>query len=205
MGLVNVIDAIRRDPGEYLTEACVLALGAFLFGYRMVNENCAPVLRELTRRFEGADQADACTRAYLSDRNTERALRRVLEALGSMLAAEPALAGSRPANTQLGFMELVRDPIVSGRTGMVFAEPTVDWCANFWKGFLAGLDEVDPTAALQERERFDAFEQWLAERYAQSGASWYAMIRVFEGADLSGLRAFVALWEEFRKSVPGAE
>lgn len=205
MELASVIDTIRKNPGEYLTEACVLALGAFLFGYRMANGNCAPILHELTRRFEGPDQADACTRAYLSARNTEHALRRVLEALGSMLAAEPALAGSSPASAQLGFVELVRDPIVSGRTGMVLAEPTVDWCANFWKGFLAGLDEVDPTAALHERERFEAFEQWLAERYAQSGASWYAMIRVFEGADLSGLRAFVALWEEFRKSVPGME
>ncbi|WP_437952086.1 hypothetical protein WME98_16035 [Sorangium sp. So ce296] len=200
-----MIDTIRKNPGECLTEACVLALGAFLFGYRMANGNVAPILYELARRFEGPDQADACTRAYLSARNTEHALRRVLEALSLMLAAEPALAGSSPASAQLGFVELVRDPIVSGRTGMVFAEPTVDWCANFWKGFLAGLDEVDPTAALHERERFEAFEQWLAERYAQSGASWYAMIRVFEGADLGGLRAFVALWEEFRKSVPGME
>jgi hypothetical protein len=39
IGLASVIDAIRKNPGECLTEACVLAFGAFLFGYRMANGN----------------------------------------------------------------------------------------------------------------------------------------------------------------------
>lgn len=198
MALATEIDKIRANPGEYLTEACVLALGAFLFGYRVTNTGHTALLDELTRSFEGPDQADACTRAYLGAATTERALRNVLDVLDVLLAAAPEAECQSGINPQHGFVSFVRDAIMSGRTGLVFAEPTVDWCANYWKGFLAGIAEVDATAAVREREQFEAFERWLAARYDQAQVPWYALIRVYEGADLSGLRAFVSLWDEFQ-------
>lgn len=204
MRLSYEIEKIRENPGEHLTEACVLALDAFLVGYRMTDAGCTATLDELTRRIEGPDQANACTRAYLASATSERALRRVLDELASMLAVAPE-PGSRPGFfAGQGFVESVREAIVSGRPGMVFGEPTLVWCANYWKGFLAGMAATDPAAAEYQRARLEAFEQWLGERFGHPRAPWYAMIRVYRGAELDGLRGLVSLWDEFQASAqPG--
>lgn len=85
MGLAREISRIRDNSGEYLTESCVLALQAFLAGYRIKDAGCFATLDELTRRFQGPSAADACTRAYLSFETSERALRAVLDTLSSLL------------------------------------------------------------------------------------------------------------------------
>lgn len=204
MRLSYEIEKIRENPGEHLTEACVLSLGAFLAGYRLTDAGYAATLDALTRRFEGSVSADACTRAYLTSTTSERALRRVLDELSSMLAAAPEPESRPGPYAGHGFVDHVREPIVSGRTGLVFFVPTVIWCANYWKGFLAGLSASDPAAAARERARFRAFEQWLGERFSHPRAPWYALIRVYEGHDLDGLRGFISQWDEFERSSQAA-
>ena len=99
MRLSYEIEKIRENPGEHLTEACVLSLGAFLAGYRLTDAGYAATLDALTRR---------------------------------------------------------------------------------------------------------AFEQWLGERFSHPRAPWYALIRVYEGHDLDGLRGFISQWDEFEGSSQAA-
>lgn len=197
MQLAREVDLIRSEPTQYLTEACVIAFGAFLSGYQMTDAGSKRVLDKLAATFEGPQGADACTRAYLSSSNSRGALERVLDSLAEALRSAPESESTRGLAADLGFVELVRAAIVGGRPGMVFAEPTVLWCANYWMGFIAGLGSVDPEAAARERSKLDRFEQWLRRRYECFGAPWYAMIRIYGGADLHGLRLLISSWDEF--------
>lgn len=197
--LLDTLEAVRIDPLSFLDCECALSLGTFLFGYKAVDASAGSVLCDLARRIPGPDAADSCTRAYLAYGGGSSAFWRVLSELRAIVDSEPPVPfpGIDAAKS---FMEVVREPIGSGRSGVVLAEPTVVCLANYYRGFLAGMNSVAPTSANEAAEALARFERWLRKRYSEPRASWYGIIRVFEGIGMDGLRRFVALWDEFEAS-----
>ncbi|MDH5492134.1 MAG: hypothetical protein OEY14_09285 [Myxococcales bacterium] len=199
MDLHQTVQSLGKSPLDYLDSECPLALGAFLFGYKTVDAGAGPVMDEFLRRIPGPDQADGCTRGYLAYGAGTAGFRRTVEILQETVEQlQPRPVASMAA--KYAFIEAVRDPIESGKTGMAFAEPTVVWLANYYRGFLAGLASVAPASAREATASLHRFETWLRRRYQQPITSWHGLIRVFEGAAEHGLRRFVELWDEFESS-----
>lgn len=193
MRLAEELTVIRDAPCERLTEPSVLALGAFLFGYKMADGGVGHLLKEAAARYPGKSDLDAASLADLSHSNTRDALETLINLLFD-LGVNNMMASDGPGG-RMHVVDLVRPPITSGRTGMVLLEPTVAWFANYARGHTAGLEALQSPLARQQEESFERFERQVREDYGHPAARWYAILRVYEGADLHGLRRFLELWD----------
>lgn len=205
-GLREIVSRLNSDPRSLLTDECVLALGAFLSGYRHANGTIGALLARLTERFPGPEQAAACTRAYLTMSDTRAALQAVLSALGDELSHAEA-AGVRAAGSALPehtFVEALRGAIVDGRPCMFLREPTVVCMADYGRGYVAGITSVDPVSGASQELQLRQFESWLRTWYGGLHAPWYGLIRVHEGACELGLRRFLELWDSFTAELAGS-
>ncbi|MCC7108316.1 MAG: hypothetical protein IT382_03440 [Deltaproteobacteria bacterium] len=195
MDLTNLIKQLRVEPQRFLDSVSPIALGAFMSGYEASNPAVAKLLRDLSSKIDGPSEASVFTRAYLRFDLTEAVVRiidLIDEAKWTMQEADGGgyfLDGS--------FIPTIVRAIEDGRPGIMLGEPTVIWLANCWHGFILGLEEADPNAADLERAQFSGFVKWLAERYADSHATWYKLIYVYGGACEDGLEKFAELWREF--------
>lgn len=197
MTLYRAITQIRHDPSSVLSTPCVLALGAFLFGYKTADAGVGGLLSELDREFVGPESADACTRAFLSSSTSEEGLSKVLAVLERLLVHAQECRPSPGPGARTDVVSFVREPIEHQRPAMVLAEATPDWLYNYSQGYEFGLGVVNAPLAATQRSQFHQFEAWLQERYQHASARWYAIIRVYEGACESGVARFVELWDEF--------
>jgi hypothetical protein len=198
MTFVEQLELLRDNPASLLTERCVLALGAFLFGYRAANAGIGGLLEQASATFASSAEADVCSRAYLANRNTEDALAAVvgvlLENAGAPSKAPASVRGPAAA---LHVIDFTRESLLTGRTGIVLLEPTIAWFADYVRGHTAGLRDVNPDLSQSQQESLTAFEGWLRDKYGEPTASWVAIVRVYEGADVHGLTRFIELWDEW--------
>lgn len=194
--LLTAVQALRTDPRAILTEPCVLAFRAFLSGFKAPCRHMTPLFDAFTAAFEGPSGADACTRVYLAEADSRVAMTRALDTLAGLLESMelPAPAGARAPET---FIEYVRGPIEQGRPAMALPEPSVTSLADFARGYLWGLRDVDAEVARYQEEELRRFEVWLRAHYQGSPAPWYGLIRVYEGACERGLVRFLDLWDDF--------
>lgn len=200
MNLLEQLQSLKDKPFVWLTEPCVLALGAFLFGYKGANSAINGLLERAAHAFASSAEADVCSRAYLSNARSDEALHAVLTTLIEMVETSPTTTVTEvfgPAG-ETHIVQFVREALLSGRTGMVLLEPTISWFANYVSGHTTGLRTVNPDLAESQADSFKRFERWLRERYGESTAAWYAVLRVYEGADIHGLRRFIELWDEWK-------
>lgn len=202
MRLAEELTVIRNAPHERLTEPSVLALGAFLFGYKMADAGPRDLLTEAAARYPGKTDLDAASLAYLSHSNTQGALEKLVELLFDLGANDVVPLAGPGGNMHV--VDLVRTPIASGKTGMVLLEPTVTWLANYTRGHTAGLEALQLPLAKQQAASFERFERQLREDYAHPAATWHAILRVYEGADLHGLKRFLDLWDQCFAQRPSA-
>lgn len=195
-------EATIKDIGvnyeHYLTGQCVLALHGFLSGWTVVDSSVKGAIAKVAESFPGPSAADASTRAYLHCPNTRVALSTLLERLLFVLKSEGSLPPSPGPGARVRFMDFVKEPIMSGRTGMVFAEPTLEWACNFSNGYIAAMNVIDPSCATSEQHALNDFEAWLRLTYGATGAGWYGILRIYEGPCEFGLRRLVELWDEWR-------
>jgi hypothetical protein len=173
----------------------VLALGAFLFGYKMADVSISRVLEDAKSRFVGPEEMDLTSRAYLQYPSTREALVAVIDALLEVLRVDRSGVKGSAADTHV--VELVRESIESGATAMTLLEPTINCLADYCSGHTAGLRAISADVAARQEASLAGFESWLRREYQQPHARWHAILRVYEGAGIDGLRKFIELWDIF--------
>lgn len=199
MKLIDQLHRLKDKPTSYLTESCVLSLGAFFFGYKMANAGISTALEKAATRYQTSAEGSVCTRAFLLSATSEAALYSVLDAMIEIVGAESEQSTDvRGPVCDTHIVEFVHDALSSGRTGTVLLEPTMSWFANLVEGHTAGLWSVNPDLARSQTNSLKVFERWLQTRYEEPAASWYAVLRVYGGADIYGLKHFVEMWDEAR-------
>jgi hypothetical protein len=196
--LLSTLQRIRDSWFEELTFESALALDAFLCGYSWANGALGEVLRSATNQLEGPSGASLCKRAFLLERDPRRTLHLALDHLESSLRSQEPEPSETPY-TRTSVVELIREPVRAGRTGLVMGEPTIEWLANYARGRFAGLEAIDPRRAEAERRDVDAFEQWMRARFA-AVAPWHGILRAYYNMDLGALQKLIEFWDEFIES-----
>ena len=201
MSFVSIIERLKAEPAGLLDSFCAASLGAFLTGYANADTSSYDAIKTLLSVFAGADQANACSRVYLSYSDSAAGASAILSAL-EKIVGEGDLQPEVGPFGGLSFVEVVRGPIVGGRAAMILGDPTVITLYNYVNGYLCGMRAVLPAEAVRQAQDLSEFERWLQEQYGVPGASWYKIIRIYEGACERGLARFVVLWDEFMKGRP---
>jgi len=199
MFFADIIGRLKAAPTNYLDSHCALSLEVFLIGYANVDESALVHLHALLDTFPGPEQADACTRVYLSYPDTAVGAMVVLEALEQSLR----LRGSAPAPgpfSDKSFIEVLRGPIVQRRPAMILGGETVVRLYNYVRGFLCGLEAVAPAEAERQTRDLAEFERWLQDWCDTPDTAWYKLLRIYGGECERGLLKFVEMWGEFEKS-----
>jgi hypothetical protein len=199
MNFASVVVRLKAEPLSFLDKFCPESLRPFLAGYNDVDSSAYDVIKALLDVFPGAEQADACSRVYLTYPDSADGASAILNALEKILV-NGELKPEEHRGNELTFVDALRGPIVRGRAAMILGEPTVVALYNYVRGFLSGLEVISPVEALTQARDLSEFECWLQKKYQVPGAAWYKLIRIHEGACERGLTRFIVFWDEFMKS-----
>jgi hypothetical protein len=198
MNFASIVERLRAEPAAFLDNFCAASLGAFLTGYANADTSTYIAIKALLGVFPGADQANACSCAYLSYSDGAAGASAILSALEKILGKGDLRPEVGPFG-DLSFVEVVRGPIIGGRSAMILGEPTVITLYNYVNGYLCGMEAVLPVEAASQARDLSEFERWLQGKYKVPGAAWYKIIRIYEGACERGLTRFIELWDAFAK------
>jgi hypothetical protein len=198
MNFAIMVERLKAEPAAFLDNFCAASLGAFLTGYANADTSSYDAIKALLGVFPGADQANACSRVYLSYSDSAVGASAILSALEKIIGEGDLLPEVGPFGG-LSFVEVVRGPIVGGRAAMILGETTVTTLYNYVNGYLCGMEAVLPDEAARQAQDLAEFERWLQGQYGVPGAVWYKIVRIYEGACERGLNRFIVLWDEFMK------
>lgn len=196
MALRKVVEQLVCQPLTLLDSKCVFALEAFFIGYKQVDASAKPLWTALINRFRGPNEAGAASLAALCAPTSGAAFDLLIDELKRLVHQSDEIQSVVGPLAEVPFIDQVREPIRSGRYGLVFGEPTVSWMYNYSRGYLTALERVSPDFAKRELQKFSEFEAWIQDVYGVKADSWHALIRVFEGPCARGLERFLVLWDD---------
>jgi hypothetical protein len=192
----ELVAAVYEKPSAFVEPLDPIYLGAFFYGYKMVNLAIDDPLQELMARFTGPSQADAWSRAYLHFSPSE-AFDRLLTELLVILGRWDKNQFEEGPYARESCMTAIVHACKQGRLGMALGETSVLWLANYSKGFIAALNAWNTEQATVQEKELAQFESWLQVQYAEHQAPWHRIIRVYKGGSQNGVEQFVDLWNEW--------
>lgn len=195
MRFIELVRDLRRRPDHYLECCTAIHLGAFLNGYGWLDISLRMLILELADCFDGPEELDVFSRAYLTVDDARRGVDRVLEHLEQRASAVSEFP-TPPLAEEESFMAAVGPYLRQKRSGVFLGEPTVTCLHHFVRGFLVATAAADPAAGERQARQLADFGRWLGEYYHCGGTQWHRVLRVY-GMETRGIFELPALWDEF--------
>lgn len=177
-----------------------IQLGAYVRGWGLVDADVDRVVRELQDAFPGPSGADAFTRATLQHGGGPAAFDAVLRELREIVSRPPTdPTAAQPLEGHGSYFDRVQTALSERRFGMVLGEASLPWLVANFQGYLDALHATSPARWSEELSAMAAFEAWLGEKYAQPGAAWWVLMRVYRGVGHDALVTLAEAWAAHRR------
>lgn len=196
-GLLLTLETLKNEPNRFLKNICLVNLGQFLYGYRMVDSSMSELIDLIKYGKKNKLSLDPITKYMLNKGNSVQSFNKLILSMECNLK-------SREMISTPGFMydehwiESNRDYLIQ-RPGLVLGDAMLSHVFHQLNGHIEALKYMDAIRAEEMTLETSNFNNFVCEHFNVPVTCWYDVIRVFVGNEKNGLLYFVKLWDEFKR------